>query len=412
MNKLLIFSSTLFIISFFFACSQSDSIATINPFSEAIMWNKSYTYSAKIISGKPESLVWDFGDKTKRVSGKSVNHKYATPGIYTITLFTKNGEIEKKQSTAIVRVHNSKSVGSPQLFLDTDARNEADDQHYIAYCVYSNMDVLGINSIHNNEPYSETINYAEIFYVFKMMNWSGTSWDSLPLNKVYHGACEKLEVPASGKWYDTEPIVTEASKAILAAARGASPDNPVWIMPVGPCTNIASAVLQARKDGFDIQNRIRVYWLGGLETEFLNEYNGGNDPWSVYVMGKCGIDFTVMLADPTSLKLNIDKRVEADLYPDNELGDYLEKIIPVFQWHTTIPKSIHDVCVPAAILGDYLNLGWVKRKEQAGVSGPENDYKWVKADSTSNITLVWDIDGVAMKKELFNTLSGNPVSLY
>ncbi len=400
-------SWVLILIIVLSSCAD-EVIFTISPLTRAVMVNKPVTFKIAEDTGDGSSLIWDFGDGTE-AEGSMVTHEYHIPGVYTVTIYAVNNHDQVKHSTIIIRVHTPETVNVPQVFLDTDARNEADDQHYIAYCLYSNLDVLGVNSIHNDEPGSEIINYGEIFYVMKMMNWSGTSWDSLPVDRVYHGAGRKLDIPESGNWYDTEPIVTEASDAILAAARGANPDNPVWIMPVGPCTNIASAVLQARNEGFGLKDRIRVYWLGGLEESYHNEYNGGNDPWSVYVTGKSGLDFQVMLAHPTSLKLNIDKRVESHLYPDNDLGNYLKTIIPVFQWMSTLPKSIHDVCVPAAIISNHMGLDWVIKEEPAQVSGPENNYSWEKADSISTVRLVWDIDGEAMKKDLFNTLNGNPL---
>ena len=118
------------------------------------------------------------------------------------------------------------------------------------------------------------------------------------------------------------------------------------------------------------------------------------------------------MSHPTSLKLNIDKRVESGLYPETELGDYLKTIIPVFQWgSTTIPKSIHDVCVPAMVISDYKELNWITKVEPVKVSGPDNDYQWQPADNTSAVRLIWDIDGKAMKADLFNTLNGHPTRL-
>ncbi len=52
---------------------------------------------------------------------------------------------------------------------------------------------------------------------------SGLSRKRLP--RAFHGANQRLEIPDNGEWDDPVPIVTQASEAILAAARGASPDN-------------------------------------------------------------------------------------------------------------------------------------------------------------------------------------------
>lgn len=390
--------------------SNSQDLSMV-PLEKPVFSGQSVLFQVQEKGVEGSTIYWNFDDSTI-ANGSSVNHVFTKPGIYYVTLFTEEECGTVEHSAAIVRVHTPETSQLPQVFLDTDARNEADDQHYIAYVLYSSLDVLGINSIHNDQPGSEAINYGEIYHVLKLMNYSGMSLDSMPMDRIYHGAAEKFIPPASGIWSDTKPIVTEGSKAILAAARGAWPGNPVWILPVGPCTNIASAVLQAREEGFELRDRIRVIWLGGLEKDYHMEYNGGNDPWSVYVMGQSGIDLQILLGHPTSLKLNIDKRVESGLYPDNELGEYLKTIIPVFQWgSTTIPKSIHDVCVPAMVISEYLEMGWVTETEAVHVSGPENNFSWQQADSTSTVHLIWDIDGEAMKADLFNTLNGHPSRL-
>ncbi|MCD6321873.1 MAG: nucleoside hydrolase, partial [Clostridiales bacterium] len=384
---------------------------SIVPLEKPVLTGQDFVFSLQENNTKGLKIKWDMGDGST-ATGASVNHVYSKPGIYHVSVYLDRGSNSVKQSSLIIRVHTPETLKLPQVFLDTDARCEADDQHFIAYCLYSELDVLGINSIHNDEVGSEAINYGEIFNIMKLMNISGMAWDSMPTERVFHGATEKLTPPANGVWYDTEPIVTEGSEAILAAARGASPGNPLVVLPVGPCTNIASAVLQARKEGFELRDRIRVIWLGGLEKGYSKEYNGGNDPWSVYVMGQTGIDIQVLLSHPTSLKLNIDKRIESGLYPDNELGEYLVKITPVFQWgSTTVLKSIHDACVPATVISNFKGFNWVTKVAPVKITGPEKDYKWEQADSTSAVYLIWDIDGEAMKADLFNTLNGNPTSL-
>lgn len=413
-NNKIIFKSyiLLFVAIVFFSCTNNKDLRiSILPLEVPVLINESVKFQVLPNNSSNTKIVWEFGDGSS-AEGKTVNHTFSEAGIYKVNLYTENDGNRSKQSSAIVRVHSAATIGLPQVYLDTDSRCEADDQHFIAYCLYSDLDVLGINSIHNNEPFSEAINYGEIFNIMKLMNISGRAWESMPTERVFHGATEKLTPPTNGVWSDTEPIITEGSEAILAAARGASPVNPLIVLPVGPCTNIASAVLQARKEGFELRDRIRVIWLGGIENDYHTEYNGGNDPWSVYVMGQSGIDMQIMLSHPTSLKLHVDKRVEAGRYPDNALGEYLVKITPVFQWgSTTVLKSIHDVCVPASVISNYKGFYWVTKVAPVKITGPENNYRWEDADSTSNVYLIWDIDGEAMKTDLFNTLNGNPTSL-
>jgi hypothetical protein len=217
------------------------------------------------LNGNSSNAHWQLGDGTT-ADGSSVTHIYQEPGIYRVVMGSKVGETFDELSSAIVRVHTPETVHLPQVLLDTDARNEVDDQHYIAYGLFSNLDVLGINSAHHG-PHrinhfgaaQEAINYGEILYIIELSRISGLlehrTENQIP--RAFRGAKMPLQVPASGNWSDTQPVKSEASEAILAAARGASPDNPVWVLPVGPCTNIASAILLAREEGLDLKSRIK-----------------------------------------------------------------------------------------------------------------------------------------------------------
>lgn len=83
---------------------------------------------------------------------------------------------------------------------------------------------------------------------------------------------------------------------------------------------MASAILQAREEGLKLEGRLRVMWLGGSNEGITREFNGNNDPWSMVVGGR----------------IRMDKRREADLYPDNPLGRYLRTITP------NRSKSLYD----------------------------------------------------------------------
>jgi len=67
--------------------------------------------------------------------------------------------------------------------------------------------------------------------------------------------------------------------------------------------------------------------------------------------------------------------------------------------------------VPAAIISDYMGLNWVWSEKPVAIGGPETNYTWQPADNNSQVTLIWDIDGEAMKKDLFDTLNGQPRDL-
>jgi hypothetical protein len=397
------------------AAAQDGSIrearaGAIVPLDGPVLVGKPVTFK---LSGNPSNPHWDLGDGAT-ADGSSVTHTYQKPGIYRVVMGSRVGDTFNELSSASVRVHTAETVHLPQVLLDTDARNEVDDQHYIAYGLFSNVDVLGINSAHHG-PHrinhfgaaQEPINYGEILYIIELSRISGLlehrTENQIP--RAFRGAKVPLQVPASGNWSDTQPVKSEASEAILAAARGASPDNPVWVLPVGPCTNIASAILLAREEGLDLKSRIKIVWLGGGPERVNAHHNGGSDPWSVFVTGQSDVDFWIILEHPTGASITMDKRVESGLYPNNRLGEYLEAITPARE------KALFDVATISMVIGNHLGKPWLKLVEPAVVLGPDQKYRWKKVDSPTNVYIIRDIDAEAMKGDFFATLNGKPTAL-
>jgi len=371
--------------------------ARITPLTAPVLAGKAVTFSGEGSVGAITGWTWDFGDG-KTDSGPSTNHTFTDPGIYRVKL-TVSGGTYTDDGLALVRVHTEKTLNIPQVFLDTDQKNEVDDQHYLAYAVFSELDVLGVNSIHHGGG-QEPINYGEIINILNLSRESGLPESRRPL--VFRGANERLAVPESLRWEETEPLITGASEAILAAARGASPSNPLWVVPVGPGTNTASAILQAREEGLHLKNRMRVMWLGGSSEGITREFNGNNDPWSMVVVGRSDLETWIMPA-PVGGRIKMDKREESGLYPGNPLGRYLEKITPAHN------KSLYDPSCLAAIISMRLGLGWVREVEPVAIGGPEKDYRWTGVSREKmDARVIRQIDQEAMKREIFDTLNGKP----
>jgi inosine-uridine nucleoside N-ribohydrolase len=183
--------------------------------------------------------------------------------------------------------------------------------------------------------------------------------------------------------------------------RGASPAHPVWVVPVGPGTNVASAILQARAEGLDLKDRMKVMWLGGSNHAITGEFNGNNDPWSMFVVCQSGLDTWIVPA-PVGGRIKMDVRKEADLYADHPLGRYLATIVPKRN------KSLYDPSCLAAILSMRLGLGWLQAVEPVNVAGPKGGYRWTQTDAPTSVRVVRQIDTAAMKRDIFDTLKGTP----
>ncbi|MHC4200487.1 MAG: PKD domain-containing protein, partial [Planctomycetota bacterium] len=342
---------------------------------------------------------WSFGDG-KSVRGREVAHTWSKPGIYEVEL-TVAGKGHTNSEMAIVRVHTAETLRVPQVVLDTDAKNEQDDQHYLGYALHGEFDLLAVNSIHHGGG-QEPVNYGEIRNVFDLARRGGLPSHRFP--RIYRGANARLDVPSSGRWEDTEPRVTAASNAILAAARGASPGNPAWVVPVGPGTNTASAILQARREGLDLRDRLRIMWLGGSNDGILREFNGRNDPWSMFVVGRSGLDVWIMPA-PVGATVRIDKRREPDLYAATPLGEYLKRITPARN------KPLFDPACLAAVIDLRLDLGWIERTETVIVNGPEKGYRWEAGTGPGTVKLIRRIRHAEVKRDIFDTMKDRPTKL-
>lgn len=373
---------------------------TITPMAQHVMAGQPVLFSASGASSGVTELRWDFGDGM-RASGRQVRHTYKAAGVYRVALTAVEGTAAAK-NLALVRVHTEETLSVPQVLLDTDAMNEQDDQHYLGYALFGELTLLGINSTHHGGG-QEPVNYAEILNILSLSRESGLPESRVPF--LFRGADKRLQPPKSLVWHDTEPVVTDASEAILAAARGAAPGKPVWIVPVGPGTNPASAALQARREGFDLRGRVRFLWLGGSDTAVIGEFNGNNDPWSLYVLAQCGVETWIVPA-PVGARVAVNKEREGDLYADHALGRYLKRIIPMGN------KPLFDPATLSVIISEALDLKWVKNAEPVGIAGPENGYRWIPADSESVVRVIRTIDETAMKRDLFETLKGRPIRLH
>jgi hypothetical protein len=373
--------------------------ARIAPLTAPVMVGQPVTLDGRGSTIAEADFAWDFGDGSQ-AQGKRAEHVFQKPGIRKITLTVSDGK-HKHVGMAIVRVHTQQTLRIPPVHLDTDQKNEQDDQHYFGYALFSELDVLGVNSVHHGGG-QEPVNYREILHVLELAQRSGLPEDREPF--IFRGADFRLTPPESGKWYDTEPEVSDASEAILASARGAAPTNPVWVVPVGPGTNVASAILQAHAEGLELKDRLRVMWLGGSNNAIVREFNGNNDPWSMYVVAQSGVETWIVPA-PVGARVAIDKRTEGHLYADHPLGQYLKQLVPAKH------KALYDASTLSSIISLRLDLGWIKEVERVTIAGPDQEYAWTPSDDPNAVHVIREIDQQAMQRDLFDTMKGKPTRL-
>ena len=167
--------------------------------------------------------------------------------------------------------------------LDTDANNELDDQHAIAYLLFNDdaFDAEGItvNATRNGGDVDEQAAEAD-----RVVRLSGAE-SRVPVVKGAQGSFDAIAPHASEPRFDGSPAV----EFIIRRAR--QPDaRRLVLIAIGKLTNVALA----RKRDPSIAPRLRVVWLGSNYPE-PGEYNQDNDPAAVNYLLDASVDFEIVL---------------------------------------------------------------------------------------------------------------------
>ncbi len=169
----------------------------------------------------------------------------------------------------------------PVIF-DTDANNELDDQHALAYLLFSGgvFDVLGVTVNATKHGGDISQHYAEAKRVMTLRNLYG----KIPLLSGANEDFESIRDHVNESNYDG----SEAVKFIIEQAR-MKRDQKLVLLPVGKLTNIALAILKAP----DIKEHVRIVWLGSNYPR-SGEYNLENDIPSMNYLLDQEVEFEVV----------------------------------------------------------------------------------------------------------------------
>ena len=171
--------------------------------------------------------------------------------------------------------------GKTSIIIDTDANNELDDQHALAYALMQPdvFDTVGVTV--NNTPLGDGIQgqYDEAKRILQLCD----RFNDVPLLKGAEGKLSDISLAGGGK-YDGQ----DAVEYIVEAARTPRAERLVLIA-IGKLTNIALALEKAP----DIRESVRIVWLGSNYPE-AGEYNLAADPSSVNSVIDSGASFEMV----------------------------------------------------------------------------------------------------------------------
>ncbi len=185
--------------------------------------------------------------------------------LLTVLLFACKPVTEENQKTASDHNVTAESPTKIPVIFDTDANNELDDQHALAYLLF-NGDVFDIRGVTVNATFNGGEidgHYEEAERVMKLCGM----YEKIPLIAGANGDFEKIMETIDQADFDGKAAVD----FIIKEARTEGKQKLV-LLPVGKLTNIALAL----KIAPDIREKVRIVWLGSNYPE-KGEYNQIND---------------------------------------------------------------------------------------------------------------------------------------
>ena len=142
------------------------------------------------------------------------------------------------------------------------------------------------------------------------------------------------------------------------------PEGTVTLCPLGPLTNVATAMLRAP----DIVDRIeQIVLMGGAYFEVGNvtptaEFNIYVDPEAAKIVFGSGVQLTVLPLDVTHKALTTPKRLDAFRDLGTKQGQVVADLLATYNRHDTAKYGseggpLHDPCVIAYLLNPELFSG-------------------------------------------------------
>ena len=299
------------------------------------------------------------------------------------------------------------TLGAQKIIIDTDPGQDDAVAILLALASPDEIEVLGITAVAGNVPLSLTEKNARI-----VCELAGR-----PDIPVYAGCDRPLKrklVTAEhvhGKTGLDGPELPEP-KIKLQEKHGVDfiidtilqePENSISLCPLGPLTNIASAILKQPK----IVSRIKkIVLMGGAYFEVGNitpsaEFNIFVDPDAAKIVFEAGIDMVVMPLDVTHKALVTEKRNEAFRQLNSPVGIAVADMTDFFERfdkekYGSSGAPLHDPCVTAYLIdpkifsGKNINVE-IETKSELTLGMTVADW-WGVTDRKANTFFVGDLD--------------------
>ena len=233
---------------------------------------------------------------------------------------------------------NVARVAQRRVIIDTDAKNEADDQFAIVHALLSpTLDVRGLVAAHfgtRRSRRSMAESREEIDRLLGLMDLTGKV-------AVADGA-------ATGLVDEQTPQDSPGARLIIAESLLADDDDPLFVAFLGPLTDMASAILL---DPEIVSRKVVVIWIGGVGYGGLTSYPGiefnlSNDIAAANVVFDSGIEVWQVPSSVYSMVSVGYAELDEKIGQAGPLGKYL--IRQLHEWNATY----HPEPIESRSLGD------------------------------------------------------------
>ncbi|MCL4788900.1 MAG: nucleoside hydrolase [Verrucomicrobia bacterium] len=297
-----------------------------------------------------------------------------------------------------------------RVILDTDANNELDDQHAIAYLLF-NGHVFDVEGITVNRTRAGGDVHQHDAEAARLVELCGLK-DRVKVYRGADGSFDAIRPQLSQPGYDG----AEAVNFIIQRAN--APDKRrLVVLPVGKLTNIALALA---KDP-SIASKVRIVWLGSNYPE-PGEYNQVNDEPSLNYILDAGVDFEIAMVrygkpsgtDAVRATLEDIRRIMPGKGPRvtpavmgrhggefHTFGDYAVSLFENIQLHGNPPsRALFDMAAVAIVK----NPGWATAvKLPAPIL---KDAKWVERPDNPRRIVLWEnFDRGAIMKDFYESMT-------
>ncbi len=290
-------------------------------------------------------------------------------------------------------------AGKIHIVIDSDAKNEVDDQFAISWALRS-PERFAVEAVYA-VPFSHTYFHRNLgnpdFPVFECPK-AGMESSYQEVKKLFGllgESCENRVFRGAEHYIEDGAVMSEAVEDLIA--RGMASEKPLYVVAIGAATNVASALMAEPR----LADHIVVVWLGGQPPHFPYgiEFNLTQDIKAAQYLFNCGVPLIwVPCMGVASLLSLSDADVREKLLNKSRIGTYLAQI--VLEQFTGLEKA-----VTRAVNHRRLSMrGWDDMSEEYLSQFTSSYVSWSRT--------IWDVSAIAFLKNpnwTVSTLIPSPV---